>query len=268
MRTIGIIGNGEVVQKHHIPAIRELGWKYSVCGETDNLVSFLGQKFDAISICTPNYLHIPQAIEALDKGHKVLLEKPLAVSREQSFRLMKHPRVAEVSVCFQRRYGQTAQEIKRDFQEIDTITAEICVRRDPQYWNTWRRDKLQSGGGALANIFVHYIDLILWWTKGSIKLNFAKTASREGTDQCVYSEFTIGKTKVNFFGSSIHPERRTTIQVWGKEPKTIAVYQKDEGTHKDAYEGLFNGNTISVAEAYRSLSLIESIYDYDNNTNK
>lgn len=263
MRIIGIVGDGEVVKKHHIPAIKDLGWDFEVCTEKDDYNAFLNKKFDAISICTPNYLHIPQTIKALDKGHFVLVEKPLAISTKQAEELMSHPNVSKVAVCYQRRFGD-----RIEFEEIASIDAEILVRRDPEYWNTWRRDKTKSGGGALMNIFIHYLDLILSWTKGEVNIDFAKCAEREGIDQFCYVEMSIGKTKVKFVGSSLHSYRSTRMYIYGNKPKIISTYLEDKGKHKDVYKGLFEGKIISAQDAIKSLKLVEKIYDFNNNTNK
>ncbi|MGJ3627403.1 Gfo/Idh/MocA family oxidoreductase [Sphingomonas sp. MMS24-JH45] len=39
-----------------------------------------GERIDAVSIVTPNHLHAPMAIAALDAGFHVFCEKPMAVS--------------------------------------------------------------------------------------------------------------------------------------------------------------------------------------------
>ena len=41
------------------------------------------EKLDALHICTPHHLHVPMAIEALEKGLDVVMEKPPAISKEQ-----------------------------------------------------------------------------------------------------------------------------------------------------------------------------------------
>ena len=53
------------------------------------------EKLDVLHICTPHYLHVPMAIEALEKGLDVVMEKPPAISKEQQAQLRevlsKHP---------------------------------------------------------------------------------------------------------------------------------------------------------------------------------
>jgi len=44
---------------------------------------FATAKLDAVSICTPPWLHAPQTIEALEAGVHVLVEKPMAMSEAE-----------------------------------------------------------------------------------------------------------------------------------------------------------------------------------------
>ena len=44
---------------------------------------------DIISIATPNYLHAPQAILALEAGHHVLIEKPMTLNKADALALIE-----------------------------------------------------------------------------------------------------------------------------------------------------------------------------------
>jgi len=41
------------------------------------------EKLDVISICTPNYLHAPIVLKAIEKNCHILCEKPIAISRRE-----------------------------------------------------------------------------------------------------------------------------------------------------------------------------------------
>ena len=54
------------------------------CNGYDNINSFLDTNYiDAVYIATPNTLHAPQAIMALESGIPVLCEKPFAMNLEE-----------------------------------------------------------------------------------------------------------------------------------------------------------------------------------------
>ena len=41
------------------------------------------QELDIVSICTPNYLHAPIVLKAIENDCNILCEKPIAISREE-----------------------------------------------------------------------------------------------------------------------------------------------------------------------------------------
>ena len=97
---VAVVGAGFVAQKRHIPAFLRLK-KVFVCAVCDlklevaksvasrfgmpNVYSNLSdmlkrEKPDVVDICTPPKVHAPVAIEAMENGCHVLLEKPMASS--------------------------------------------------------------------------------------------------------------------------------------------------------------------------------------------
>lgn len=97
---VGIVGCGAIATIRHIPAFQKLGGKVelrAVCDKnTDLATKVAGQnnipgvyediaqmlsseKLDIIDICTPPQIHAPLAIQAIEGGCHVLLEKPMAL---------------------------------------------------------------------------------------------------------------------------------------------------------------------------------------------
>ena len=56
------------------------------------------RKLDAVIIATPLYLHYPMAVDALEHGKHVYLEKAISYDIPQAIDLMK--RVGEIEACF------------------------------------------------------------------------------------------------------------------------------------------------------------------------
>jgi len=124
---------------------------------------------DAVSICTPNYLHAPMAIAALDAGKHVLCEKPLATTVAEGARIVEKVRSGDrlFMMGFCRRYREDSKAIKRlveggELGEVYYARAG-WLRRE---WNpavrSWFLRKSQSGGGPLIDLGVHMLDLALW----------------------------------------------------------------------------------------------------------
>jgi predicted dehydrogenase len=126
---------------------------------------------DAVSICTPNFLHAPMAIDALDAGKHVLLEKPLAHTLADGERLaakvVEHPDQAFM-IAFNNRYRPDSIVLKQQIEagELGHIyyaktgwlrgAAEFFLRG-------WFTQRDRSGGGPLIDLGVHMLDLSLWF---------------------------------------------------------------------------------------------------------
>jgi predicted dehydrogenase len=126
---------------------------------------------DAVSICTPNFLHAPMAIDALDAGKHVLLEKPLAHTLADGERIAakvaaRPDRVFMIG--FNNRYRPDSIVLKQQIEagELGHIyyaktgwlrgAAEFFLRG-------WFTQKELSGGGPLIDLGVHMLDLSLWF---------------------------------------------------------------------------------------------------------
>ena len=77
---------------------------------------FNSVKPDVVHICTPHHLHASIAVDALERGINVILEKPLAHTRAEGALLVEAAERGNVKigVCFQNRYNapvQAAHEI-------------------------------------------------------------------------------------------------------------------------------------------------------------
>ncbi|MCL6444157.1 MAG: Gfo/Idh/MocA family oxidoreductase [Alicyclobacillus sp.] len=129
------------------------------------------EQLDAVSICTPNTSHVPLALEALDGGLHVLLEKPMSTVLAEAEALVEKAEASgkTVMVGMSHRYRQDAEVLKRFVEggslgEIYFAKTRILRRRGtPKGWFT---DLSISGGGPLMDIGVHALDLT-WWLMGT-----------------------------------------------------------------------------------------------------
>ncbi len=124
---------------------------------------------DVVHICTPHYLHVPMAIEALQAGVSVFSEKPPAINMEQ-FEQLRHAdntTSAKLGFCFQNRYNQSilkADELLAEGRLGKVVGARAFVtwRREADYYATdWKGVLATEGGGALINQSIHTLDLML-----------------------------------------------------------------------------------------------------------
>ena len=136
---------------------------------TDHLQLLKIVRPDVVHICTPHDQHVPVAIDCLDAGVAVLLEKPVAATVAEADRLIaaagRNPGV-RIGVCLQNRYNATsraARELLRS-AEVTGASATVLWHRDPAYYRArpWRGRRAESGGGVLINQAIHTLDLLEW----------------------------------------------------------------------------------------------------------
>jgi predicted dehydrogenase len=112
------------------------------------------------------------AIDSLEAGVAVLLEKPVANTVGDAERLIaaasRHPDV-QVGVCLQNRYNSSVQRARAllgsgELGDVLGASATLLWHRDPGYYEArpWRGRKRESGGGVLINQAIHTVDLLEW----------------------------------------------------------------------------------------------------------
>jgi len=127
-------------------------------------------KVDAVSICTPPGLHREIALQALEHGCHVLVEKPMAPSLADCDAMIEaanaHQRV--LSVVVQSRYITGIRNVI-DMVKSGAYGRNLYARvhsvwyRGESYYNLdWRGRWLVEGGGCTQNHSIHHIDLLLW----------------------------------------------------------------------------------------------------------
>ena len=124
---------------------------------------------DAVSVCVPNYLHAPIAIEALERGMHVLCEKPLARTPEEAETMVQAAKKANrvLQVVFNHRVRGDVQVLKRYIDEgklgnIYYAKAYWMRRRGIPGAGTWFVSKEMAGGGPLIDLGVHVLDMALY----------------------------------------------------------------------------------------------------------
>ncbi|AFZ74907.1 Predicted dehydrogenase [Natronobacterium gregoryi] len=129
----------------------------------------LYETIDAVVVTTPNKYHEEYAVDALEQGLDVLLEKPLAHDIESARRIAKAAKEADshCMVGFNNRFANTVQIVKNrlDRGELGTVThieANYVRRRGIPGRGSWFTRQGIAGGGALIDLGVHAVDLALY----------------------------------------------------------------------------------------------------------
>lgn len=127
---------------------------------------------DAVSICTPNFLHADSSIAALEAGKHVICEKPMANTLESARRIVDAARKAErrglvFMMGMNNRFRGDTQVLKKfiesgDLGEIYYAKCGWERRRGIPGAGGWFTTKAKSGGGPLIDLGVHVLDVTMY----------------------------------------------------------------------------------------------------------
>ena len=124
---------------------------------------------DAVSICTYNRQHAQPAIDALNAGVNVLLEKPFTVTLDEAVAVMKAEKESGkvLSIGFQPRMNENMKQIKKivesgELGQIYYIQTGGGRRRGiPTPFGTTFIEDETAGIGALGDIGCYSLDMVL-----------------------------------------------------------------------------------------------------------
>jgi predicted dehydrogenase len=132
------------------------------------------ERVHAIAIVTPNHLHKPMAVQALDAGFHVLSEKPMALSLAEAIEI--EAAVVRSGKCYALAFTYSAYPLVEEARQIvargDLGAIRLVHVEYPQGWLStaielegqkqaeWRTDPARSGpAGCLGDIGTHAFQL-------------------------------------------------------------------------------------------------------------
>lgn len=129
-----------------------------------------GGEVDLVSICTPPYTHAQIAIDCMQRGIHVIVEKPMASSLEECDRMLEEASRTNriLSVIGQNRFRDPVMRLKR-LVDTGMIGKIVHAQVDSFWWRGhsyydlwWRGTWEKEGGGCTLNHAVHHIDMLQW----------------------------------------------------------------------------------------------------------
>ncbi|MDQ6419122.1 Gfo/Idh/MocA family oxidoreductase [Paenibacillus sp. LHD-117] len=135
-----------------------------------NYEDLMAEEIDLVSVCTPPYTHASIAVQFLEAGAHVLVEKPMASSLEECDAMNAAAgRTGKLlSVVAQNRFRTPLMKLKAvlDSKLIGDI---LHAQVDSFWWRGhcyydlwWRGTWEKEGGGPTLNHAVHHMDALLW----------------------------------------------------------------------------------------------------------
>jgi predicted dehydrogenase len=198
MLKIGVVGGGHIVNHRHIPVFKKIkdvevsaicdkeeafarktAEQFGVKKYFTSLAEMLKEQIDIVDICTPPQTHFSLAVEAMEAGCHVLVEKPLAMTVKEVDEMVRVSRRKHVKLCVihQNLFNpavQGAQKLVKGGALGDVISVDVgtFIRRDNYMCLNSKHWCHTLPGGIFFEILPHPIYLFQMFAK-------------EGTASCV-----------------------------------------------------------------------------------
>jgi UDP-N-acetyl-2-amino-2-deoxyglucuronate dehydrogenase len=220
---VGIIGCGAIFRRHYESITKNKKYKLvAVCDIQPELAKSVGKQcgveyytdykkmvksgnVDFVTIATPNSLHYEQSIYCLKNNCDILVEKPVAFTKEEVTEIIDIAKKYNQSAycVLQVRLNPTVLLIKEvlDKKLLGNLRGVSFIQRwqrPLEYFTGWRAIP-EVGGGTLYEIGIHYLDIIQYLF-GNPQVLYSKTYETKhnvGIEDTIYSIFDYG----NFGGT-------------------------------------------------------------------
>lgn len=210
---VAVIGCGAIAQRRHVPeyaanAQAELvAFADPVIERAQEMAEAHGgrayssyeellakENIDAVSICTPNYLHAPMAVAFANAGVHVLVEKPMATTEEEGLQMIEAARNNGVYLMVGHNQRLMPPHIKaKEILDTGRLGKVLTFRTSfghpgPESWSvdgrdSWFFEKDQAILGAMGDLGVHKSDFIRYLLSDEVSEvgAFIGTLHKEGT---------------------------------------------------------------------------------------
>ncbi len=117
---------------------------------------------DAVAICVPSTIHIKIAEDAINEHKHVLIEKPLALTAQDAWKLVSLAEKAGVALhCgLNMRYRSPVLGAKEIIDKIGSVT-KVSARMGHCQFALDRGERFLTSGGSLLDLGTHALDVIM-----------------------------------------------------------------------------------------------------------
>lgn len=206
---VGVIGCGAIGQRRHLPEYAARN-DVEIAGVADIKLSrakeaaelfgageafkdykdLLKLELDAVSVCTPNYLHAPMSIDALRAKCHVLCEKPMAGSVADAKKMISTAKRVkkQIMIGHNQRFATAhvrAKEILKSGEMGKPIAFSTAFAHPgPESWSMDGKKgfffkKKEAIIGSLGDLGVHKIDLVRFLLDDEVVMATAMTGTLE-----------------------------------------------------------------------------------------
>lgn len=223
MLKVAVVGIGSI-SNHHIKALLKFPERCKIvafcdiypekaekskelynldCKIYDNHETMLKEMdIDVVHISTPPYTHAEIAINSMNSGKNVIVEKPMATCLKECDEMLAAAKANNVllSAIAQNRFTDGVYKLKA--MADSKLAGEIRVAHINSFWNRghcyydlwWRGTWEKEGGGCTLNHAVHHIDM-LNWLKGELPCEISAVLSNVMHDNAEVEDISSSTAK-------------------------------------------------------------------------
>jgi predicted dehydrogenase len=196
----------------------------SITGYPDADEMLARERLDLVSVVAPTSLHRPLAVAALEAGCHVLVEKPIAASREEAEAMIAAAKTAErlLSVGHIERFNPAIRELRRRLAagELGRVHEVNATRLGP--FPARIRDV-----GVVVDLAPHDLDVMRFLLESDPVRIYAETERRIHTEHedlfvgvIKFANGAVGVLDINW----LTPTKKRTLSVTGERGMYVADY--------------------------------------------
>lgn len=294
MKNFALIGAAGYIAPRHLRAIKDTGNNLAVAMDTSDSVGIMdsffpeaefftefeafaayvedqklkGKKLDYVSICTPNYLHLPHMKFALQNGINVICEKPLVLTTHDLDTLAVYEKKygAHVNSILQLRLHPSILALRQKVQaapkdKIFDVKLTYMTSRGKWYLHSWKCEDKKSGT-LTTNIGVHFYDM-LHFIFGELRKN--EVHYRDDKTAAGYLEYERARVRwflsidaANLPENAVQGAQRTyrSIDVEGEELEFSGGFTD---LHTQSYQRILEGRGYGLEDNRAAIQTVETI---------
>ncbi len=291
MIKIGLIGVGFMGGTHaacYEALAQSINFKVTAVADLDsNKAEKIAEKFGArvystgkeliesgevntVDICLPTFLHTEHAIDAMEKGYNVFIEKPICLHEYEAQKLLDAQKKtgAKVAVGHCIRFWPEYVHLKKliDNSCYGKLISGVFKRISPLPlwgWENWLLDSARSGSAAV-DLHIHDVDYVRYILGNPDSIQSC-TTTVNGNNDHIFSLYKYGDAVVSIEGGWGYPaampfemeyrvrfEKAVVVFNSGKTP-SLMVYNEDGTAEEPVLEKDFNSESQGLGGNITSL---------------
>ena len=242
----------EIIERHNLN-------KENIKQYTDYKIMLEEVKPDIVSIATGSGVHAKIALDCIENGVNVIIEKPMAMNIKDADAIISASKRknVKVAVCHQNRFNPAVQKLRQaiedgKFGKLSHGSVHVRWNRNKDYYSqaSWRGTWSQDGG-CLMNQCIHSIDILRWMMGTEIETVYGQI--RQQFHNYLETE-DVGMAVITFKNGAIATVEGTTNVYPRNLEETLYIFGEN-GTVK------LGGKSMNSIEVWNFADEVGSEFD-------